>query len=87
MSCPNCGHCPACGRSNMRPVQYWPYWGYGPHWGYPYTYGAPVVVPTTWGVGNPNVYGTTTGTFTVADVQTALRYTGPNLSATTSTKA
>lgn len=69
----NCGHCPACGRANVRPAPapYWPYWGYGPYWGYPYTYGAPTVIPTTRGINTPNVYGTTTGTLTFAPAAAA----------------
>ena len=35
--CPNCGHCPTCGRSNA-PKGYWPY---------PYPYTTPYIQPLT----------------------------------------
>lgn len=51
--CPNCGHCPHCGRSNppswipMPYVQPYPL-PYQPHWTIPYgviTYGTTTIVP------------------------------------------
>lgn len=44
--CPNCGHCPTCGRANQQfvPVPYYPYWYWqqptnGPWWRYSVTSG------------------------------------------------
>lgn len=52
--CPNCGHCPTCGRSNFRPW-YPNQWWYGyPQWVYPYTTGDFPKVTYTTGVGIPS---------------------------------
>lgn len=35
--CPNCGHCPTCGKSNHLPAYYGPYWYYQPpYWTNPF---------------------------------------------------
>lgn len=31
--CPNCGYCPACGRSDQPVIPWWPMPYYGPWWG------------------------------------------------------
>jgi len=54
-TCPNCGHCDKCGRSNFRPWQ--PYWTY-PYWSVqpPYYVGD---VPNTYQL---TTWGTSSGT-------------------------
>lgn len=50
--CPNCGHCPTCGRARQAitwPVYPWPtYPPYSPWWGvYPPTYGGGFTITST----------------------------------------
>jgi hypothetical protein len=59
--CPNCGHCPTCGRSAQPYITYpsIPYpWSQPPSWSYPY--GQPIAVTYTGTTGF--ISGTTTTT-------------------------